>query len=95
MARLQNHLVGARFGHGSARIAVGKIAILAACLLDAEAELDLIQARYRGDAADLERLRGFTLRHEAWRCLNRLLAVNPEAFHYWYCAEQFMPRPAE
>lgn len=95
MARLQNHLIGAHFDHGSARIAAGKIAILAACLLDAEAGLDIVQARYRGDAADMERLRGLKFRHEAWRCLNRLLAVNPEAFHYWHCAEQFMPRSAE
>jgi len=30
------------------------------------------------------------LTHEPWRCLNRLLGVNPEAFHYWHCASQFM-----
>lgn len=90
IGRLKNHLVGARFDPAVARIAAGKTALLAACLLDARAAVDLEQVRYRGDAADLERLRGVTMTHEPWRCLNRLIAVNPEAFHYWHVAQRFM-----
>ena len=90
IGRLQNHLVGARFDHTAARIAAGRTAVLAACLLDGNATLDFAQVRYRGDAADLERLRGCTVTHEPWRCLNRLPAVSPEAFHYWQLAAQML-----
>ncbi len=95
MARLQNHLVNTRYEQNSARIAAGKTALLAVALLNANANPDLVQARYRGTAEDLQRLRTAAVKHAPWKSLSRLPALNPEAFHYWHLAEQFLPQPAK
>lgn len=63
--------------------------------LSIDVDIQCGEHRHIVDAVDLERLRAISVTHDPWRCLNRLLAVNPEAFHYWHCAEQFIARIAE
>jgi hypothetical protein len=94
IGRLRGHLVGGRFDHTAARLAAGRTAVLAACLLNPAAEFDFAGTRYHGDEAEGERLRGITVIHEPWRCLNRLRAISGEAFHYWHIASQLVPQTA-
>jgi len=92
IGRLRNHLVGGRFDHTAARLAAGRTAVLAASLLDSAATLDFANIKFRGDAADIERLRGLSVTRENWHCLNRLAAISPEAFHFWHIADQLLSR---
>lgn len=92
IGRLKNHLVGAPFDHTAARLAAGRTAVLAACLLDPAATFGFDATRYRGDEAEGDRLRGVTVTREPWYCLNRLRSISGEAFHYWHIAGQVMPQ---
>ena len=84
---LQNHLISQPFRRDEARIAAGKVACLAAWIQCPPVGIGIEQLRFQPErSADLRDLQI----DEPWKPLNRLKGGNPEAFHYWYQAQQIL-----
>lgn len=78
---LENHIIGTPFRIESARTAAAKAALLATALKHETAKPNLAGMRYTDEK--LEIVKDSQLGN-ARSVLNRLKAINPEAFYYWW-----------
>jgi predicted nucleotidyltransferase component of viral defense system len=83
---LDGHLLQESFRHDQARIASGKVALLACLLLQSNRAVSLGKHRYL--SSNVAALRTAALR-APWASLQRLRGGNTEAFFYWWKAQSF------
>ena len=85
--RMTGHLTTPEFvrGREPRRLLAARAAVIVAHLR-AGRSLDFATARYTGSTAQLASLRAANLNGTAYDWINRLKAVNPEAYHYWHMA---------
>jgi len=67
------------------RLLAARAAVLVA-YLRAGRKFDFAAARYTGSATQLGELRSASLNGRPYSWIDRLKAVNPEAYYYWYLA---------
>ena len=84
---LQNHLVNHPFRRDEACIAAGKVACAAAWIQRRPAGVTIEHLRFRSDR--IAELRDLEI-ETPWQPLNRLKGGNPQAFHYWYQAQNIL-----
>lgn len=82
--KLTSHLVNHRFNLDMAKLAAAKAALITRLIMNDGAGTSLETLRTLPPPEELRQLR---IEGE-WERLNRLMAVNPEAFWYWYQASQ-------
>lgn len=85
---LQNHLINLPFSRNEARIAAGKASCLAAWIQRRKIESEPIE-NLRFDLSRAHELSEKKI-FAPWAPLDRLRGGNPEAFHYWYLAQQIL-----
>lgn len=83
ITRIQSHLVGDPYRLDDAKVSAAKAAYLAAILKQNRISQAIESIRF--DPSNAEELRNQELRK--WPVMNRLKAVNIEAFHYWKALE--------
>lgn len=87
IARLQSHLVSNPFNRDHARTAAGKAACVAAWMKRRLAAVTIQSLRY--DSNRIQELRTAVI-GPPWQPLQRLRGGNPEAFFYWWRAQQLL-----
>lgn len=85
--RLTSHLVQPHFNIDDAKVAAGKVGLLTILLLKGRADVDLAGLRF--DPASAAQALADAQIAGDWERLNRLKAVNLEAFFYWHRAYEF------
>jgi hypothetical protein len=85
--RMRGHLTMPAFVQGiePRRLLAARAAVLVA-YLRAGRKFDFAAARYTGSATQLGELRSASLNGRPYSWIDRLKAVNPEAYYYWYLA---------
>ncbi|MBE9478647.1 MAG: nucleotidyl transferase AbiEii/AbiGii toxin family protein [Chloroflexi bacterium] len=84
ISRIASHLVGGRYNIDDARVSAAKAACLAAILKQDTISLAIENIRF--NQSRVEELRGVKI--EKWPVLNRLKAISPEAFQYWFLVDR-------
>ncbi len=87
VSSLQNHLINLPFQRDEARIAAGKAACLAAWIQRRTGLEPVENLRFAPDK--IQELKDKRIL-APWAPLDRLKGGNPEAFHYWYQAQQIL-----
>lgn len=82
--RLTSHLVNHRFNLDAAKVAAAKAGLLSRLIAKTDAKAQLSSWRAM---PEIEVLKGLKIEGE-WERLNRLKAINAEAFWYWYQASR-------
>ena len=85
---LDSHLLNYPFHHDQARIAGGKVAVLAAVLRQTSRAINFAEHRYQPSVLASLRTASITA---SWAPLQRLRGGNAEAFFYWWKAQQGFP----
>lgn len=83
--RIQSHLVDCKFGLPQAIISAGKAALLARLIQNDKKDISLTSLKYTSKR--IREIADLNIKDE-WAFINKLKGTNPEAFFYWYSANQ-------
>jgi hypothetical protein len=84
VGQLKSYFLGTKFTVDEARVAAGKVALLATMLKGDHHESKLDEMRFGNTC--LDQIKGVTLEGRL-QILNKLKGTNPEAFYYWWLVQ--------
>jgi len=89
VASLSNFLLKHKFTLDEAKIAASKMACICAWILSSPHIVNIAQIRYQ--SKHINELRTLFLA-DTWKDLNSIKKINPEAFYYWFQAQQMITK---